>query len=114
MCWLAVACTSTIQRAWPARNAEKSFCAFSIQCDHNSVWIQLWKSKTTGEVKKQSVMRILIWMDVYLPVIGGVQVGMSHYLPALQKAGHEVVVFASHIHFDLPDLMIVNGIPVHR
>jgi glycosyltransferase involved in cell wall biosynthesis len=72
------------------------------------------ETKATGKVKKQSVMRILIWTDCYLPVIGGVQVGMSYYLPALQKAGYEVAVLASHMQFELPDLMVIDGIPVHR
>jgi len=59
-------------------------------------------------------MRILYWVDAFPPQIGGVEVLSGQFVRALQRQGHEIVVFSSRGRPDLPDQMDFFGIPVHR
>jgi glycogen synthase len=59
-------------------------------------------------------MRILYWVDAFPPLIGGVEVLSGQFVRALQRRGHEIVVFSSRGNADLPDRMDFFGIPVHR
>jgi glycogen synthase len=59
-------------------------------------------------------MRILYWVDAFPPQIGGVEVVSGQFVRALQRRGHEIVVFSSRGRPDLPDQTDFFGIPVHR
>ncbi|MGB3642256.1 MAG: glycosyltransferase family 4 protein [Rivularia sp. (in: cyanobacteria)] len=59
-------------------------------------------------------MRILYWIDLYSPHVGGVEVFTAKLIPALQKRGHEVAIVTSHRQFQLPDKSLDNNIPVYR
>jgi glycogen(starch) synthase len=53
-------------------------------------------------------------MGNFWPVIGGIQVHASQFLPALQERGYEIIVVASQDSSDLPHEAHYQGIPVYR
>lgn len=59
-------------------------------------------------------MRILAWMYKYHPTIGGIQTAARHLMPALRERGHQVAVVASHFGRVMPDVVTVDGVPIHR
>ncbi|MGD2124205.1 MAG: glycosyltransferase family 4 protein, partial [Gemmatimonadota bacterium] len=59
-------------------------------------------------------MKVLYWVQSFLPSIGGIQVMAGRLLPALQERGFRFVVVASHDFSEMPDLVDWEGIPVHR
>ena len=59
-------------------------------------------------------MRILLWMGNFWPVVGGIEVHATRFLPALQERGYEFVVVASQSSPDLPMEAQYDGIPVYR
>lgn len=59
-------------------------------------------------------MRVLYWVEYFLPYIGGIEIVASHLLPAMKKRGHDVVVVTSRGNFELPDRDEFEGIPIYR
>ena len=59
-------------------------------------------------------MRILQWIPVYRPYIGGMEVFLSQLVPALGERGHEVRVITGHGYMDLPDHEVLDGVEVDR
>ena len=59
-------------------------------------------------------MRILHWSEVFWPYIGGAQTSGLKLLLGLQNRKHECIVVTSHGDQDLPDMDMVQGIPVYR
>src|SRR5271170_2442725 len=61
-----------------------------------------------------SLMRILSWLELFWPYIGGVEVKNANFLVALRERGHEVSVVTSHGSLSLPDEDSYRGIRIHR
>jgi glycogen synthase len=59
-------------------------------------------------------VRILHWIPVYRPYIGGMEVFLSRLVPALAEHGHEVRVITGHGYMDLPDHEVLDGVKVDR
>ena len=59
-------------------------------------------------------MRILFWVELFWPHVGGIQVVANQAIPLLHQRGYEFIVVTSHAGHDLPDRMVTNGIPVYR
>lgn len=60
-------------------------------------------------------MRVLYWIELFWPHIGGAEVLALQFLPAMQERGHEFIVVTSHSGLDLPDkTLYYNDISVHR
>lgn len=59
-------------------------------------------------------MRVLCWVEYFLPYIGGIEIVASHLLPAMQKRGHDVVLVTSRGNIELPDRDEFEGIPIYR
>lgn len=59
-------------------------------------------------------MRILYWVQLFLPDIGGIETLSASLLPELVKRGHQLAVVASHGRTPLPDETHYQGIPIYR
>lgn len=59
-------------------------------------------------------MRVILWSEFYLPSLGGVEVWSRDLMRALQARGMEFIVIASHDGVRRPDVMIYEGLTVHR
>ena len=59
-------------------------------------------------------MRILYWMEVYWPAIGGIEVLSALAIRELRRRGHEVVVVTRQGDLDRPAVDEYEGTPIHR
>jgi len=59
-------------------------------------------------------MRVLYWIELFGPYIGGAEILAAKFLPAMQERGYECTVVTSHSGIDLPDKTLYNDIPVYR
>lgn len=59
-------------------------------------------------------MRILFWIELFWPHVGGIQALARQAMPLLQQRGYEFVVVTSHADHDLPDRVESDGISVYR
>jgi len=59
-------------------------------------------------------VRILQWLNSYLPDTGGIQTFCADLLPELTNRGHEVLILTSHVQKGIPDRTTVGGIDVCR
>jgi len=59
-------------------------------------------------------MRVLFWADLFWPYIGGAEVVGANLVLALRRRGFELTVVTSLDSWDLPDVVLFPGIPVHR
>jgi glycogen(starch) synthase len=59
-------------------------------------------------------MKILYWVNTFLPDIGGIQTLSADLVPALVRLGHEFIILASHGLVAAPDRSEHQGIQVYR
>lgn len=59
-------------------------------------------------------MRILSWVELFWPHIGGIEVRTANFLVAMRERGHEVAVITNHGSLSLPDEDSYKGIHIHR
>lgn len=59
-------------------------------------------------------MKVLYWMELFLPHIGGVEILAGRFLPVMQQRGYEFVVVTSHSELGLPCETVYEGIPVYH
>jgi glycogen synthase len=59
-------------------------------------------------------MRILIWTEVFAPDIGGIEMWLRTFLPALVRRGHEVAVVTRRDRDGLPGREHLDGIAAYR
>lgn len=59
-------------------------------------------------------MRILYWSPAFWPQIGGVEVIASHFLPAMQKRGHQFTVVTSAGSLHAASESDYHGTPIYR
>lgn len=59
-------------------------------------------------------MKVLIWLDIYWPHIGGREILVGRLLPALAARGHRFTVVTSHHDACLPDREVRDGVEIRR
>lgn len=59
-------------------------------------------------------MRVLHWLNTYLPDLGGIQTLCADLIPELQRLGHDIVMVAGHSAHAMPDHTVQDGIEVFR
>ena len=59
-------------------------------------------------------MRVLHWLNTYLPDLGGIQTLCADLIPELTGLGHEIILVAGHSGHAMPDHTVQGGIEVHR
>jgi glycogen synthase len=59
-------------------------------------------------------VRVLLWLDLFWPAIGGLEVFTAKLLLALQERGHECAVITGQHCSDLPAQDHYGGIPIYR
>ena len=59
-------------------------------------------------------MRVLLWSEMFLPAIGGVEVLGAHFSRALRARGHELIVVARQDDPRVPEYDEYSGVPVYR
>jgi glycogen synthase len=65
-------------------------------------------------LRRQSVVRVLFWSELYPPYRGGIEQLAARLAQAMQARGHEYVVVTSHDTLDLPDEESIEGVRVRR
>jgi glycosyltransferase involved in cell wall biosynthesis len=64
--------------------------------------------------KKVFRMRVLAWIELFWPYVGGIEVRTANFLEALRERGHEVAVITSTGSLSLPEMDSFRGISIRR
>ena len=59
-------------------------------------------------------MKVLHWLNTFLPDIGGIQTFCADLIPELTHRGHEVLLLTAHTGVPLPDHSMHGGIEIRR
>lgn len=59
-------------------------------------------------------MRVLLWSSIFWPHVGGVEVLGAHFVGALRRRGHEVIVVTGYVDGESPSYEEIDGVPVWR
>lgn len=59
-------------------------------------------------------MRVLYWLNAYLPALGGIQTLTASLVPELARRGFEMLLLTSHTSPDLPDQETSDGFTIRR
>lgn len=58
-------------------------------------------------------MKILFWLNTFLPDLGGIQTFTSDLLPYLRRQGHEIALIADHGNENRPSFSVHSDVPVY-
>lgn len=58
-------------------------------------------------------MKILFWLNTFLPDLGGIQTFTADLLPHLRGQGHEIILIADHGESKRPPFALHGDVPVH-